>query len=60
VEIEIVRLMEKAEFLVSTENIIYPSCKKVVVERSGFLILSNQMEGGKCKLCGAKINGIWS
>lgn len=43
-----------------TEDTICPNCKKVVVERRGFAILSNQIEKGKCKFCGAAINGVWS
>jgi pyruvate formate lyase activating enzyme len=46
--------------LAGTEDTVCPNCKKVVVERRGFAILSNQMENGKCKYCGTKINGVWS
>jgi len=41
------------------ENTICPSCKKMVVARRGYSILSMQIENGKCKYCGAKINGVW-
>lgn len=36
-----------------------PSCSKLVVERRGYSILSMNMEKGKCKFCGYKINGVW-
>jgi pyruvate formate lyase activating enzyme len=35
-------------------------CKKVVVERKGFTILSNNLKGSSCKYCGEKIPGVWS
>ncbi len=41
------------------EDTICPKCKKVVVERRGFTILSNHIENGKCKYCGAAIKGVW-
>lgn len=41
------------------EDTICPSCKKVVVERIGFSIISNNINEGKCKFCGTTINGVW-
>ncbi len=41
------------------ENTICPGCKKMVVARKGFTILSMQLENGRCKYCGTKINGVW-
>lgn len=41
------------------EDTICPKCKKVVIERRGFSILSNNLDGGKCKSCGEPINGVW-
>lgn len=45
--------------MVGVEDTLCPSCKKGVVERRGFAILSNQIENGKCKFCGTSINGVW-
>lgn len=42
-----------------TENTYCPKCKKVIIERRGFSILSNHIESGKCKYCGEKIAGVW-
>ena len=36
-----------------------PKCKKPVIERLGYTILSYKIEDGKCKHCGEKIGGIW-
>jgi pyruvate formate lyase activating enzyme len=41
------------------ENTICPKCKKTVVERKGFSIVSNQIVASKCKFCNAPIAGIW-
>jgi pyruvate formate lyase activating enzyme len=35
-------------------------CKKTVVERKGFAILSNNLNGSSCKFCGERIPGVWS
>jgi len=37
-----------------------PSCKKPVVRREGYTILSNEIEGGKCKHCKTPIAGRWT
>ncbi len=42
------------------ENTYCPECKKVVIERKGFTILSNNLQNGSCKFCRHKIAGIWS
>ncbi len=36
------------------------SCKKPVIERKGFSILSNHLENGTCRFCHARIPGVWS
>jgi pyruvate formate lyase activating enzyme len=41
------------------ENTYCPKCKKVLIERKGYAILENNVENGKCKFCGEKINGVW-
>jgi len=42
------------------ENTYCPSCKKNVIERRGFAILTNNLKAGNCKFCGTKIAGVWS
>ncbi len=41
------------------ENTFCPSCEKMVIERRGFTIVSNNLENGKCKACGKAIAGVW-
>jgi pyruvate formate lyase activating enzyme len=36
------------------------SCKKTVVKRIGFSVLENLVEGGKCGICGAAMDGVWT
>ena len=42
------------------ENTYCPSCKRTVIERRGFTILTNNLKSGSCKFCGTKIAGVWS
>jgi pyruvate formate lyase activating enzyme len=35
-------------------------CKKMILERTGYLITKNNMVNGSCKFCNEKIPGIWS
>ena len=44
---------------IGTENTFCPKCKKMLVERRGFALLSMEKEKGKCKFCGYGINGVW-
>ena len=41
------------------ENTYCPQCKKLVVERKGYALVTNNLEHGKCKFCGKLINGVW-
>jgi pyruvate formate lyase activating enzyme len=41
------------------ESTYCPNCKKVLVQRLGYSILSNNIVKGKCKFCGKEIPGIW-
>lgn len=43
-----------------TENTFCPKCKKLLVERRGFAILSMKLDKGKCGYCGFAIQGVWS
>ena len=40
------------------ENTYCPKCKKLLIERSGFSVLKNNLKEGRCE-CGEKIPGIW-
>lgn len=42
------------------ENTYCAKCKSLLIGRSGFSVLSNQVINGKCKFCGEEIPGIWS
>lgn len=41
------------------EDTFCPKCKKRVVERRGFSILSMNIIKGKCSYCSYSINGVW-
>jgi pyruvate formate lyase activating enzyme len=41
------------------ENTLCPKCKKIVVERKGFSIISNNIVSSKCKFCNEPIAGVW-
>ncbi|NOY82962.1 MAG: AmmeMemoRadiSam system radical SAM enzyme [Kiritimatiellaeota bacterium] len=41
-------------------NTVCPQCGKVLIRRAGFTVLSNNVENGRCKFCGARIPGIWT
>lgn len=36
-----------------------PQCKKRLIHRVHFWVLSNNIENGKCRYCGYKVYGIW-
>jgi pyruvate formate lyase activating enzyme len=42
------------------ENTYCPKCHKVLIERQGFYINSNNIKNGKCPFCGMVIPGIWT
>jgi pyruvate formate lyase activating enzyme len=42
------------------ENTFCPKCKKVVVERKGFSIISYNIVSSRCKYCGEPIAGVWN
>jgi pyruvate formate lyase activating enzyme len=41
------------------ENTRCPKCRRVIVERAGFTIRANHIEGGKCGFCKNPIPGKW-
>ena len=36
-----------------------PSCKQVLIKRSGYTILQNRLRDGRCPNCGHEIYGVW-
>lgn len=41
-------------------NTICPECKKVLIERKGYRIISNHIKSGKCEFCEEPIPGVWN
>ena len=41
------------------ENTVCPSCGKILVERTGFSVLADEIASGCCPKCGLKIPGVW-
>jgi pyruvate formate lyase activating enzyme len=42
------------------ENTFCPRCKKMIVQRTGFMVRAVNLQGGKCGFCGKPIPGIWA
>lgn len=42
------------------ENTYCHNCGKMIIERRGYQILKNSLEGGKCKFCGIRVPGVWA
>jgi len=36
-----------------------PNCRKVLIQRTGYILKNNNLRDGKCKFCGVSIPGIW-
>ncbi len=41
------------------EHTYCPNCDKALVERIGYTIRSNHLDGGRCGFCGHEIAGVW-
>ena len=41
------------------ENTFCPECKKMIIQRTGYMIGEVHLKGGKCGYCGRPIPGIW-
>jgi len=41
------------------QNTYCPGCKRLLIERSGYTILQNQLRNGCCPDCGKEIYGVW-
>jgi pyruvate formate lyase activating enzyme len=42
------------------ESTYCPDCRKLIIKRVGYSVLSNEVKHGRCKFCGAGIKGLWS
>jgi pyruvate formate lyase activating enzyme len=42
------------------EHTYCPRCKRVLIERSGFMVRGVHVKDGKCGACGKPIPGIWA
>lgn len=42
------------------ENTFCPKCKKMIIQRTGFMVGEVNLKDGKCKFCGKPIPGIWT
>jgi pyruvate formate lyase activating enzyme len=42
------------------ENTFCPQCKKMVIQRTGYMIEEVHLKGGTCEFCGKPIPGIWA
>jgi len=41
------------------QNTYCPGCKQLLIERSGFTVLKNQLKDGHCPGCNKEIYGVW-
>jgi pyruvate formate lyase activating enzyme len=41
------------------QNTFCPSCKRLLIERSGYTILQNKLKDGCCPDCGKEVYGVW-
>ena len=44
----------------TAENTFCPKCKKMVIQRTGYMVGEINLKDGKCKYCGKPIPGIWT
>ena len=42
------------------ENTFCPRCKRLLIERSGFMVRGVHLQDGRCGACGQPIPGIWA
>ncbi|HUL37322.1 MAG TPA: AmmeMemoRadiSam system radical SAM enzyme [Thermodesulfobacteriota bacterium] len=42
------------------ENTFCPKCKKMVIQRTGYMVGEVNLKAGKCRYCGKPIPGIWA
>ena len=44
----------------AAENTFCPKCKKMVIQRTGYVVGEINVKDGKCRYCGKPIPGIWT
>jgi len=42
------------------QNTYCPSCKRLLIERSGYTIVKNRLRDGRCPDCQKEIYGVWT
>jgi len=42
------------------ENTFCPKCKKMIIQRTGYMVGEINLKDGKCRYCGKPIPGIWA
>jgi pyruvate formate lyase activating enzyme len=42
------------------ESTYCPNCRKVLIKRYGYMILTNRIKKGRCSFCSHRISGIWT
>jgi pyruvate formate lyase activating enzyme len=42
------------------ENTFCPSCGKMIIQRTGYMVGEVRLKGGKCEYCGKPIPGVWA
>jgi pyruvate formate lyase activating enzyme len=43
-----------------SSNTYCPSCRTLLIRRSGYTLMENNLQGGKCPRCKTEIYGIWN
>ena len=41
------------------QNTYCPKCERLLIERSGYTIIQNQLIDGYCPYCQTKLYGVW-
>jgi pyruvate formate lyase activating enzyme len=44
----------------ASENTFCPKCKKMIIQRTGYMVGEINLKDGKCRYCGKPIPGIWT
>lgn len=44
----------------TAQNTYCPNCNKIILERRGYSILSNNIKNSQCNFCKEKISGVWN
>jgi len=42
------------------ENTFCRRCKRLLIERAGFMVRGLHLKGGRCEACGTPVPGIWA